>query len=319
VTDGSDKELSPQATRYGRPIGKTAKSHPEDIHENAFKEGVHVNGTTDSPAALITGAAHGIGRELAKVFAENGHDLVLVDLNGEALDEVCDQVTEEFGQSTMSVEVDLSAPDAATEVYEAVDDAGIRVEVLANNAGVGTYGPFHETNTAAQLNMMQVNMIASTHLTRLFLEDMVERGGGAVLNVSSTAAFNASPMTAVYNATKAYILLFSEAVAEELRETNVSVTVLCPGHTDTNFFENAGMAEPESASDGSTDPEVVARAGYRGMMKGKTVVFVEREEKFKADLIQMLPRSLVRRISARREQSRDRESIETSLAQRMKD
>jgi hypothetical protein len=272
---------------------------------------------THTGTTLVTGAAHGIGRALADVFAESGYDLVLVDIDGDQLAAASDELVADHGVEVDAIERDLSRPEAPEEIYSELEKKGVRIDVLVNNAGVGTYGPFHESDVAAELNMVNLNVAALTHLTRLFVGDMVDRGAGAVLNVSSTAAFNASPMTAVYSATKAYILLFTEAVAEELRGTGVEVTVLCPGHTSTKFFEHAGIEDPDSGSDESSDPEAVARAGYRGLMEGKTVVFSDTREKLKADAVQMMPRSLARRLSARLERGRGRRALGNSLAQRM--
>lgn len=249
-------------------------------------------------ATLITGASGGIGYELAKVFANNDHDLVLVARSEDKLQEIAEELREDYGVSASVVSKDLAVPGAPDEVYEEVRDEGIEVDGLVNNAGIGTYGAFHETELEEELTLVKLNVLAVTHLTKLFLEDMVREGGGKILNVASSAAFQPGPLMATYYASKAYVLSFSEAIAEELRGTGVSVTVLCPGPVDTGFQERAEMQESGIAKN-LASPEGVAEAGYKGLMKGKTVVIPSLKFKLLQLLVRVTPRSLVRKLAKR--------------------
>lgn len=249
-------------------------------------------------ATLITGASSGIGLELAREFARNDHDLVIVARSGDRLREIADGFTGEYGVSVEVIVKDLTLPDAPSEVYREVKGRGVEVDVLVNNAGIGTYGAFHETDLEEELTLVELNVLAVTHLTKLFLEDMVERGSGRILNVASSAAFQPGPLMATYYASKAYVLSFSEAVDEELRGTDVSVTALCPGPVDTEFQDRAEMQESGIAQN-LTTPERVAEAGYKGVMRGKTVVIPSLKFRLLELLVRVSPRNLVRRVTKR--------------------
>jgi len=196
-----------------------------------------------SRAVLITGASRGIGLELAKLFARDGFDLVLVARNESDLANVADELRRNDGVSVTVIPKDLSLPTAAEELYQELQREDIEVDILVNNAGFGLYGPFSSTDLRKELQMMQLNMVTLTQLVKRFLPEMLGRRSGKILNVSSTAAFTPGPNVAVYFASKAYVQSFTEALAEELKGTGVSATALCPGPTSTDFAERAGMAE----------------------------------------------------------------------------
>ncbi|MGH2414677.1 MAG: SDR family NAD(P)-dependent oxidoreductase [Microcystaceae cyanobacterium] len=246
---------------------------------------------------LITGAASGIGYELAHIFARDTYHLVLVDKNGQKLSEVAEKIQQKFGIFVKNIVKDLSIPTAPEEIFTELQQASIKVDVLVNNAGFGSHGLFHETNLTAELEMLQVNLVCLTHLTKLFLKDMVNRGNGKILNVASTAAFQPGPLMAVYSATKAYILLFSEALANELKDTGVTVTVLCPGPTESAFHKTTGMAGSQQLKDKKMmTAETVAKIGYSGLMAKTTVVIPGVKNRILAELVRLTPRKLVTKV-----------------------
>jgi uncharacterized protein len=221
--------------------------------------------------ALITGASGGIGYELAKVFAKNGYNLVLVARSEKKLQEIAADFEKQFKVKATVVAKDLTLPNAAQEVYDAVQKAGIAVDALVNNAGFATYGKFAELDTAREMEMIQVNIAVLTQLTRLFLPAMVQRGFGRIMNLASTAAFQPGPYMAVYYASKAYVLSFSEALSSEVAGTGVLVSALCPGPTKSGFQERADMEESGLLKlVKMMDSETVAWQGYKAMEKGKT-------------------------------------------------
>ncbi|NME69931.1 SDR family NAD(P)-dependent oxidoreductase [Flammeovirga aprica] len=218
--------------------------------------------------ALITGASSGIGKEFAKIHAQKGGDLVII---ARSLDKLKELKTELEGSYGISVEViakDLTKIETAQEIYDEVKSKNIPVEYLINNAGFGGVGKFHEREWEKDLAMINLNITALTALTRFFLPDMVKRNSGRVLNVSSTASLIPGPLQAVYYATKAYVTFFSNAIAEELHDTNVTVTALLPGATATEFGRVSGM-DKTSLFDKTASAYKVALDGYNGMMKGK--------------------------------------------------
>ncbi len=243
---------------------------------------------------LITGAAAGIGYELASVFAHDGYNLVLVDKNEQKLADVADEFKSKFASFVTAISKDLSLPTSSLEIYSELQEAGINVDFLVNNAGFGHYGFFADTDLKSELEMLQVNLVTLTHMTKLFVRDMTKRGKGKVLNVASTAAFQPGPLMAVYFATKAYVLSFSEAIANELEGTGVTVTVLCPGPTISAFHEQTGMAETELVKGKKfMDAATVARVGYRGLMANKTVVIPGVKNQILVEIVRFFPRSLV--------------------------
>lgn len=247
--------------------------------------------------ALITGAASGIGYELMQIFAQNKYNLVLVDRNQQKLSEIADELPNKFGISVKTIVKDLSVPLAAKEIFTEVNQSSIKIDVLVNNAGFGNYGLFNETDLNAELEMMQVNMVSLTHLTKLFLKQMVKQGKGKILNVASTAAFQPGPLMAVYFATKAYIFSFSQAIANELEGTGVTVTVLCPGPTASAFHHRTGMSDSKLVkSKNMMDAQTVAEIGYRGLMANKTTVIPGLQNRILAESVRFIPRDLLTKI-----------------------
>ncbi len=252
--------------------------------------------------ALITGASSGIGLELAKIFARNGYNLVLVARNREVLNGLAEEFKTETGPASKVIAVDLSKPLAPMEIYEELQKEAINVDVLVNCAGFGASGLFSEVEVRRQLDMIQVNVVALTELTRLFLKDMLTRRTGKVLNVASTAGFQPGPLMAVYYATKAYVLSFSEALAEEVRGSGVAVSVLCPGPTRTGFQDSSGLNQSRlfrSRLVGTLDAATVARAGYRGLMKNTTVIIPGARNRFLIFATRLIPRKMLTRVVKR--------------------
>ncbi len=246
---------------------------------------------------LITGASLGIGYELAKVFAAEKFNLVLVARNEARLKKVADELRAQYGIETKILARDLSLANAPQEIFDALRDTPI--SVLVNNAGFGWRGAFAECDLQSQaLEMMHVNMNSLVALTRLFAPPMLARKQGRILNVASTAAFQPGPFANIYFATKAFVLSFSVALSEELEGTGVTVTALCPGSTRTEFFERAGMQNLRR--DGlMMDAGVVARAGFRGLMRGKRMVIPGALNKLTATLANIVPTRLITKIVRR--------------------
>jgi len=247
--------------------------------------------------ALITGSSSGLGYEFAQLFAQSHYNLILVARSEQKLAQLANELIEKYGISVKLIIKDLSQPNAPEEVFAEVQESAIPVSFLVNNAGFATYGFFSETDLVAELQMMQVNMITLTHLTKLFLPDMISRKQGKILNIASTAAFQAGPLMAVYYATKAYVLSFSEALANELQGTGVTVTALCPGPTESGFQKRAAMEQSKLVSGQKVmDAKTVSQIGYQGLMNNKTVVIPGLKNKFLTLSIRFTPRSLVTRI-----------------------
>jgi short-subunit dehydrogenase len=222
--------------------------------------------------ALITGASSGIGRELARIHARRGGDVVAVARSADTLAALRDELQGAHGVTVHVVPSDLSQPGAGARVHDEVVAAGIDVDVLINNAGFGGRGRFDQRDWADDLAMIHVNVVALTELTRMFVPAMVARNRGRILNVSSTAAVVPGPLQAVYYATKAYVTSFSNAVVGELHDSAVTVTTPMPGVTDTGFAATSGMADT-GMFDRTFTAEEVARAGYDAMVDGKLNVF----------------------------------------------
>ena len=246
--------------------------------------------------ALVTGASGGIGEELARLFAADGHSLVLVARSRDKLEALAAELEAKHHVRARVVASDLARPEAPGEIFAELQGDGVHIEVLINNAGFGSYGPFVETDLRAELDMIEVNISALTHLTKLFLPGMVARRRGYVMQVASTAAFQPGPLMAVYYASKAYVLHFSEALANELEGTGVVVSALCPGPTETGFVEAAGMQQSKLFERGAMTAREVAEIGYRGMLAGKTIVIPGLRNNLLARAVGFLPRGLVTRV-----------------------
>jgi uncharacterized protein len=245
---------------------------------------------------LITGASSGIGLEFASLFAKDGYHLVLNARNESRLKEIGDELTAKFGVKVTVAAKDISKPDSAEELTSELASAGIEVDVLINNAGFAAYGPFNETSWKEERDMIQVNIMALTALTKQLLPGMIKRNNGKILNVASTAAFQPGPLMAVYYATKAYVLSFSEAVNYELRNTNVSVTALCPGATATNFEKRASLESSRLFQSGAMDARDVALEGYKALMEKKSLTIPGIKNRVLANLVRFLPRKSVLKI-----------------------
>lgn len=247
---------------------------------------------TQNQTALITGASSGIGLSLAKIFAREGYSLVLVARNESKLK----QLAGELKVSVTVIPKDLSLPNSPQEIYDELISKSVSVDVLVNNAGFGTYGPFAETPLTEGLDMLKVNINALTYLTRLFLPGMIKKHNGRILNVASTAAFQPGPLMAGYYASKAYVVSLSEALAFELKGTGVTVTALCPGPTRTEFQARANMKESKLFTGSIMDADTVAEIGYRGLMQDKRVVIPGFNNQFMAFLSKVSPNNLVMKI-----------------------
>lgn len=245
--------------------------------------------------ALITGAASGLGYELSLLLAKDSYDLILVDIDNEKLIAVCDKIKKSYNIKVDVLIKDLSKPNVAIEIVKEIGDTSI--DILVNNAGFGLFGSFDSTKWERELEMIHVHVITSTHLTKLLLVGMIERGSGKILNISSLAAFQPGPLMSIYYASKSYLLSFSEAIANELKGTGVTVTVLCPGPTKTAFQEVVS----ETASDNKigfnmASPSDVALYGYKAMQKGEIVVVPGFINKCLALLHRFVTRSMAAKI-----------------------
>jgi short-subunit dehydrogenase len=249
--------------------------------------------------ALITGASAGLGVEFARLFAKDGHDVALVARRRDKLDEVAAELSKAHGIKASVFPTDLTDPTAPTALRDRVAAAGLEIEFLVNNAGFGSNGAFVDVDLRRELDMIEVNVKALAHLTRLFLPGMVARKSGRVLNIGSTAGFVPGPFMATYYASKAYVINFTEALAYELRGTGVTATVCCPGATATEFAAVAGNDKSALFKSGVADAASVALHGYRAMLAGKVVAIPGFKNKLTAQATRFSPRSVVRAIAAR--------------------
>ena len=258
----------------------------------------------DRKTALVTGASSGIGLELARIFARENHHLVLVARSADKLRQLAAELEKAHGTRSLILAVDLTEPGASAYVLDQTTRADVTVDVLVNNAGFGQYGPFAQSDLEECLRQIQLNVTTLTHLTRLYLPGMIERGSGRVLNVASTAAFQAGPLMAVYYATKAYVLHFSEAIANELQGSGVTVTCLCPGPTTTEFHKRANMMNSRLLQFGSMDARTVAEDGYRALMSGKPVVISGFKNWLLAQSVRFSPRQMVTAVARKLQETR---------------
>lgn len=255
---------------------------------------------TDEPRwTLVTGASSGIGAELARAFAQRRRGLVLVARRRDRLDALAAELRAGHGVPVEAVVSDLAEPDGPEALLAAVAGRGIAIDTLVNNAGFGLVGRFAELPSEGQLEMLALNVVAPTKLSRLVLPALIARRAGGIVNVASTAAFQAGPNMAVYYASKAYLLSLSEALHEEAKPHGVTVTALCPGPTLTEFQERAGMRLNRFLKLGLLSAAEVARAGVRGYEAGRAVVVPGIGNRLGAVGAQLLPRSVARGIAAR--------------------
>lgn len=248
--------------------------------------------------ALITGASDGIGLEMAKIHASKGGDLILVARSADKLLHLKEELESAHKINVRVIGKDLSNENAALEVYNEVKAAGITVDYLINNAGFGDFGFFTEGNWEKQNRMIQLNITTLTQFTRLFLSDMIVRRSGKIVNVASTASFQPGPLMAVYYATKAYVLHFSEAVNNEIAGSGVTITALCPGATASGFQKAAGMEESKLVKGRKLPTSIeVAAFGYRAMLNGKTVAIPGLMNKLMVFGVRFLPRKWVVKVA----------------------
>ncbi|HEY8097486.1 MAG TPA: SDR family oxidoreductase [Methylobacter sp.] len=228
---------------------------------------------TITRTALITGASSGIGYELCKQFAQDHISVVMVARNESRLKEVGNELERDYGISVTLIPIDLSAPNAANQLHSKVQEKGLSIDYLVNNAGIGFYGPFCESDPNANLEMINLNVLALVQLTRLFLPAMIKQGHGRILNVASVAAYQpGGPGAAVYYASKTFVLSFNRGLSVELKGSGVTTTALCPGAMNTGFQIKGGFSQTRLYRYLTTDPKTNAKQGYCAMQRGKAAV-----------------------------------------------
>lgn len=248
--------------------------------------------------ALITGASSGIGLELAKIFASKGIDLLLIARNENALNKLQDELFIKYKVDVDIFPKDLSKPESADQVYEYCQQRNYQIDYLVNNAGFGDYGFFAESKWDKQLEMINLNITGLTKLTHLFLPAMLARKYGKIMQVASIASFLPGPLMSVYYATKAYVLHFSEAISNELEGTGITVTALCPGHTESGFQDAANLGESKLVKGRKLPSSLdVAKYGFNAMMKGKKVAIHGTFNYIQVNSIRFTPRNLVLKIA----------------------
>lgn len=249
---------------------------------------------------LVTGASKGIGLALAREFAQHGHDLVLVARDKARLKEICDELKIMYQVKASFIVCDLSKPGSAVNLYNEINEQGFEITCLVNNAGIGYMGAFSDMGIAQLDELMQINMISLSELTQCFLNDFLTRKEGKILQVSSTAAFQPGPFMAAYYASKAYVASLSHAIAYELKETKVSLSILCPGPTRTNFFSASKMDHSmlERGYVGMMPPEKVAKIAYKGLMDGKLYIIPGVINKSLAYIAALSPKRIAAAIAA---------------------
>lgn len=231
---------------------------------------------------LITGGTSGIGYELARLFAKDQYNVIIVARDRHELDHTANKLKQEFGVPVSTIQKDLFMSSSAYEIHEELSDMGIQVDVLVNDAGQGQHGLFVDNDLQRELDIIQLNVISLVVLTKLFLREMVNRGDGKILNLASIASEVPGPWQAVYHATKAFVLSFTEAIQDETDGTGVTITALLPGVTDTDFFNKADMNDAKAVQDESNkaDPAKVAKDGYDALMSGKVKIVSGLKNKF---------------------------------------
>ncbi len=253
---------------------------------------------TNQKYTLITGASAGIGKELSHTFAQNGYNLILVARTRSKLEELARSLESQFGIKTQVIIKDLSDPLAAKQIFESVRDDALCVDILVNNAGVGVGGNFIDSSDNDEMNLMQINITALTMMCKYFAEAMVQQGGGKIVNIASTAAFQPGPYMSTYYASKAYVLSFSEALSVELNSKNISVTTICPGVTQTDFFATANIIGTNLAqSPLMMSAKQVAEITFNACVKGRGIVIPGLINKLMAFMVRLTPRSIITRIT----------------------
>ncbi len=243
--------------------------------------------------ALITGASSGIGWELAKLFAKDGYNLVLVARRKPQLEKLASELCEKYSITATVIEKDLSSPASPNEIFDELKKKSIHIDILVNNAGTQVYGEFHKTDLEEELQLLQVNLVSLTQLTKLAVTEMLKKRNGKILNLGSTGSFAPAPLNAIYCATKAYVLNFSEGIAKDLEGTGVTVTTLCPGATRTEFAKKARIENVRLFKSMVMDAESVAKIGYCALMNGKRFVVAGLYNKLMVFSLRFTPRWLI--------------------------
>lgn len=252
----------------------------------------------NAETALITGATSGIGLHLAKEFARQGHSLVLVARVESELAKIAKELQDRHGVSARFIARDVEKSEAAQQIFNQITGEGIKIDILVNNAGFAHRGKFWDISIEDDISILRLNIEAVLRLTKLFLSPMIERGCGRLLNLASVAAFEPGPLLALYHATKAFVLSFTEALATELKGTGVTATALCPGPTDTDFFPKAGMVGARMFQQANLmAPQDVAKAGYDGMKNGDRVVVPGAANKLMVFSRRILPEAMLAKMT----------------------
>ncbi|MDT0651546.1 SDR family NAD(P)-dependent oxidoreductase [Autumnicola edwardsiae] len=257
--------------------------------------------SNEKKTVLITGATSGIGKALAHKFAGNGYDIIAVSRNEDELNKITSEIQNQYGVEVFSIKKDLAQDGAAKEVYSEVKQTKRTVNILVNDAGVGQRGNFVDIPTEKDSEIIHLNVLALAQLTKLYAKEMVERDEGRILNLGSIAGFQPGPMMAIYHATKAFVVSFSEALATELKDMKsaVTVTCLCPGPTDTNFFSRADMENTNVVANKDKlmeSPHKVAEEGYEALMKGERIHIPGASNKVMTFTRRVIPKSLQAKI-----------------------
>ncbi|HYC29720.1 MAG TPA: SDR family oxidoreductase [Chitinophagaceae bacterium] len=257
--------------------------------------------------ALITGATSGIGYELAKLFAQDGYNLIIVARTAEDLQQRSQELSQQYNVDVVPIAKDLFHHEAAFELYDEIRSRNLLVDVLVNDAGQGQYGLFVESDIRRLLDIIHLNVCSLTALTHLFLKDMVARDQGKILQLASIASELPGPWQAVYHGTKAYVLNFTEGLIRELKDTNVTVTALQPGATDTDFFNKADMQQSRILDTKLSDPAKVARDGYDALMKGDDKIVSGFKNKAMVTSSNVMPETVVAAQMDKMQQPKDKE------------
>ncbi len=246
--------------------------------------------------ALITGGTEGIGLELAKLFAKDNCNLIIIARNKEKLLKVKNQLESKYNITVDILSLDLSIHSSCDKIFDFVDKKNISVDYLINNAGIGSFGFFHKGECGFEENLININIISLTNLTKYFLEKMIEKNHGGIMNVASTAAFIGGPKMAMYYSSKAYVLSLTEALHEEVKDLGIRVSCVCPGPVKTSFQSKAGIKKSEKAKKYLMDAEKVAKIAYEGFFKGKAIIIPGYKNKLLVWGTKLLPRSISRKI-----------------------
>ena len=263
---------------------------------------------TSNQYALITGATEGIGKELAKLFAADGYNLIIVARDQQQLDTTANELNQ-YGVTINTISKDLFKPEDAYSLYDEVQNMGIKVDVLVNNAGQGVYGKFKDNDLQRELDIIQLNISSLVVLTKLFIKDMEALNSGKILNLASIASMVPGPWQAVYHGTKAFVLSFTEALREEMKDFDITITALLPGPTDTDFFNKADMQRSKAIQDKDSlsDPADVAKDGYDALMSGKDKVISGFKNKVQATLGNVTPDSTLAHMMNEQQKPVDKE------------